>query len=80
MNYSAATKRGWIARRTQAQTPRERAIAYFHRTSGGDQQLFDDRLQRYDQNYNGMRDHWDRVLPFVLGLKPMPLNETRGEK
>lgn len=60
-------------------TPRQRAINYFHRTSNGDQKLFEDRLQRYDANYNGMRDHWDRTLPFILGLKEIPLNERRGQ-
>jgi hypothetical protein len=62
-----------------ARCHREAARAYFLRTSNGDQKLFEDRMNRYDSNYNGMRDHWDRVLPFILGTRAVPLNESRGE-
>jgi hypothetical protein len=65
--------------RTADTKRRNIARAYFARAYGANSQYADDALNRYDQNYNGMRDHWDRVLPFVLGTKEIPLNERRGQ-
>ncbi len=56
-----------------------RAREYFLRAYAGRPELFDDVWQRYKENYNGMRDHWDRTLPFILGTKEIPLNERRGQ-
>ena len=58
----------------------ERARAYFLRAYAGNREMFEDVWQRYQTNYNGMRAHWDAALPFILGDKEIPLNESRGNK
>lgn len=65
--------------RWNAANRREKARAYFATVYANRPDIFDDVMQRYDSNYNGMGDHWDRVLPFILGEREIPLNERRGQ-